>query len=528
MLSLPGGAARPRDGVRPDRASGSESEGTGLEGTEARACLTGTLASAELASGSTPAVQGTPGDSESDPRSLGYYREHLSRDDGAAVWLRKVGAHWVPRARRRARRLLARAWRQGRRDGRGQVARERGLITERWTAAGSEPPSVSRGEWHAARARSLGRPLERKTRECEAATAKVACGCGRRTVKIGCGLRWLCKLCQRKIYGRIRRRSQRALRAHVKASLAAQRFGTGKQRRPVLLTLTVRKSGDVDADRARIILGWKRLRQWCWKHVIRVSCASPVVGPKGGIKGCGCGKGCGAFHFVLLPEATDGRGLVARERGQVTARGRFAHFHAHAVVLWPFVPWGDAKAEWKRATRGGYLDIKPLKDRRPTDRRGRPRRPDPYDGVQAAAFYVAKYTSKGVAVTRMQPELAAEVLDAVHGRRLVSASHGFWIPPPKCCTKCREDWKIVERPLGIRESVLDSQWWTHGVSVVVEWGILDEDTPRPRARRPRRDVHTLDILANVLTRPTEPGEARRREILPCGLGSGVTHPSEDP
>jgi hypothetical protein len=213
---------------------------------------------------------------------------------------------------------------------------------------------------------------------------EVACGAGKRaTVPRGCRQWWLCATC--------RRRRSNALRGRMTDGLAAawSRATAGGVRCGLrLITLTVRHSGDVDADRRAIAAGWrawyKSTRDWLGAYAY---CASWEVTP-----------------------GDDGRG----------------HVHLHLVVIWPrFVPYGRARRMWLAAC--------PESER--IHIAGGSNAPD------RAANYLAKYLSKGVEVGGFTDELQASVLASFYNAHLVLTSRKFW--GPKVCKCCGEPWRRV-------------------------------------------------------------------------------------
>ena len=300
--------------------------------------------------------------------------------------------------------------------------------------------------WYERRATALQRPLAARHGGCGGEGVRVRCGCGELVVPTACGLRWLCEKCQRRVYNRIRARTVRALKHHVYEA-TTQRAARGQQRRPVMATLTVRHSGDLAVDRDRLVTGWRKLRQWLHRRV-------------------------GKFVYVLVWECTPG----------TLADG---HVHAHVVALLPYVSWAAMSEEWvTRATEGWSkgIDLKPTRY-----------------SVRGAAVYVAKYASKGVQVRGFEPELAAALVDAVWGKRLVSASHGFWRPDPKWCQRCGVFWELVARPAP--QGVARPVWWSHCGWVVVTKEFPDEKPPPPppRAWRQLRLSNPANPLADVPT-----------------------------
>lgn len=246
---------------------------------------------------------------------------------------------------------------------------------------------------------------------------RVRCACGPREVAVACKQRWLCPTCQTRTYARMRTKLTKALR--MKTGAAARRWhADGRprnlRRSPVLVTMTVRHTGDLVADRATITDGWTKLRKWLHGHRptdSRTGAPLPRVG---------------RFEYAMVWEVTEGRDGLG-------------HVHAHAVVLWPWVDWSLVRAEWLLATGGASETI----DLVPPSKRAAPGESD----TQACANYLAKYTSKGVKAGEFTPELAANVLDSLWQRRICSTSRGFWLKSPPCvCPTCSAPWSVVEKP----------------------------------------------------------------------------------
>ena len=317
-------------------------------------------------------------------------------------WLRALDRAWAPRAKRRARELRERAF---------ELAAAEGVVTHH-----DAPP----GSWHLRRAAGLGRSFESRVTGCDVPELRVRCACGPRTVKVACRQRWLCPTCQTRTYARIRSRLAKAFKARVVASERAWRAHgqpRGRQRTPVLVTMTVRHSGDLLADRKAITDGWTKLRKWVHRRI-----RDTWEGADG------------KFDYAMVWEVTPGRDGLG-------------HVHAHAVVLWPFIDWNDVRAEWLLATEGRSSTI----DLRATDGK---------TGAQSArdaSNYLAKYTSKGVNVGEFTPELAASVMDSLWQRRVCSTSRGFWRGVVKSCAcpKCATPFVVVEKPPQRRQPFIE-------------------------------------------------------------------------
>lgn len=297
--------------------------------------------------------------------------------------------------------------------------REMRKHVERWKRRAKERPQVALYAAHRARAIALD-PFDRMA-TCGRRSVTIACGCEHRWVRVpvGCGLRWLCPTCQERFYKRYRKRLKRSMKA---AHLAARHDWTeagriaGKRRDWVLVTLTVRHSGNVATDRERIVRAWKRTRQWLWRRM-------------------------GRFAYALVWEftpGTDGKG----------------HVHAHVAALWPKFPWADLAAEWRCATDGESTRINVKRATR---------------GPAGAAAYLAKYASKGVEVRESPPVLAARALSAFYGKRYVTASHGFWKAKRTTCTTCLEPFWCAAGPASLAQIAPDAVWRSRAALAGVEW-----------------------------------------------------------
>lgn len=330
-------------------------------------------------------------------------------------WSSQLDAHFAPFARTRAAELEAKA---------ARAVKESAELRAIQIAAGAElVDPINLGDWYLGRARALRVPLSARVAGCEARSVLVACGCGKREVRVKCLLRWLCPACRRRTYARMRSRASRALKAHRHASREAWIAGgrrKGAERRVVFATLTVRHSGDLTADREKVRRGFELLRKWLHHR-------------------------CGKFVYILVWEVTVGRDGLG-------------HVHAHVVALLPQIDWGDISAQWRRGTEGASSHIS-LKAE------GRAR------SIKDAAHYVAKYSSKGFDPLEMPPELAAKVLAMQYGRRISSTSRGFWRPavtrrPGDACRHCGQHVAVREYPPHLPGRI--PVWVTHAVCTLEE------------------------------------------------------------
>lgn len=419
----------------------------------------------------------TPESAAGAPRCLDYqgqncHGEHpldrLARqvsEEYHGAWLGRVDVHWAPYAKRRAERLRARSLELAR----VPCYRPRGPGMELQPFGDPEA-----GRWHAKRAAGLGRSLESRVGDCgpgnpksddapwreRGAVVVVACGCGPREVPVACKQRLVCPTCKQATYRRLRKKITRSLRAKMRAAWAdwkAHAKGNRDlRRRPVLVTLTVRHSGDPALDRQRITDGWVKLRKWVNRRI------GLTYGP----------AERASFDYAMVWEVTrgeDGRG----------------HVHAHAVVLWPFLDWSLVRKAWLRATRcndcngrgragESYCRTCRGDGSHSTSIDLKPPRASSRTAGQAAANYLAKYTSKGVTLEEFEPKLAAAVLDSLWQRRVCSASRGFWQASAPCaCKRCNKPFAVVEKPSARRK---DAPLWAPAAfwRVELENGAVEE------------------------------------------------------
>lgn len=253
--------------------------------------------------------------------------------------------------------------------------------------------------WHSTRANALLTPWTARASRCGAEGGSVACSCTScgevHAWRQGCGLRSWCGSCSRRWSGGYARRLTAALGwAERKAVGKWSREGRRRRRRPVLqlLTLTVRSSGDVEADRARIAAAWPRLRAWWHRRV-------------------------GAPAYALTYEVTAGT------EGQ-------GHAHAHLAILLPYLDVRAVSAEWNTLVDGGHVDLA-------AKRAG---------SAASCARYVAKYASKGSSVAGLPVAVGAAWIRATHGKRQVCCSRGLFrdVDAPGKSPCCGESLHFLE------------------------------------------------------------------------------------
>jgi hypothetical protein len=254
-----------------------------------------------------------------------------------------------------------------------------------------------RAKRFASMATALSRPYAERAAECGTQwRVDAVCGtCGQvHPLPVGCGLRHWCRDCERRESRQRAKRLTKAIGAALRVETAAWRArGAPRHERPVprLLTVGVRDTGDLAADRKAIRTAWNRHRAWQHAQLER------------------------ATPFALTWEVTDG------------THGR-GHVHAHAVAILPRVDYDAWGREWARATRGAA-------ERQGFDFSKRSGR-----SVQSAARYMAKYAAKGVATAALAPEIAARWIVSMRFQRSISVSHGWWGDDASETPCCAGEW----------------------------------------------------------------------------------------
>lgn len=285
------------------------------------------------------------------------------------------------------------------------------------------------------RVEALGRDVGPKVRACGSTVFPIACACpaSRGWAQMTCRQSWLCDGCRKARARKIAGKVEVALDARVAAEQAradAGAFGFGGWRakiRIVLVTLTVEHSGDVKADRDRILRGWQNVRkryhdEW------------------------------GRFPSVLVWEVTpgtDGKG----------------HVHAHVACVWPHRDWKKIRRWWIAGTHDGRSEYQ-LKQRgiEPTSRinlscgfrfKNQKRTTPKHEATpRSMARYLAKYISKGADSSEFSSQLTARVSAAFYNQRSIVTSHRFWLPRELKCPCCGQ---MKTRARGLSEEWFDRE-----------------------------------------------------------------------
>jgi hypothetical protein len=296
-------------------------------------------------------------------------------------------------------------------------ARDRFLLASTTSSEIARADVLRQYVYASQRVQSLGRDVAPKVKNCSRTIFPVACGCpsSRTWGAITCRQSWLCETCRKARARKIAGKVEAALDARVASEQAradAGAFGFGGWRskiRIVLVTLTVVHSGDVRADRDRILRGWQNVRKRYHEE-------------------------WGRFPSVLVWEVTpgtDGKG----------------HVHAHVACVWPHRDWKKIRRWWISGTHDGRSEYQ-LKQRgiEPTSRinlscgfrfKNQPRNTPKQEATpRSMARYLAKYISKGADSSDFSEQLTARVSACFYNQRSIVTSHRFWLPREVKCPCC--------------------------------------------------------------------------------------------
>ena len=190
-----------------------------------------------------------------------------------------------------------------------------------------------------------------------------------------------------------------------------------------LLTLTAPHSGDLVVDRATLARAWRDLSKhqqlsggW-WDSYVSVYEATP---------------------------GSDGAG----------------HVHLHVVAVSSWIPYRELHKRWSKSVLGGcghagkcFCVLSPRAHVQISPPSGGRR------GAESAASYVAKYVSKGIQPGELSAQKAGELLVSARGRRVVTASRGFWVRRGQLpCRKCGEIPKLDSLPLSLLAAAPAACW----------------------------------------------------------------------
>lgn len=287
-------------------------------------------------------------------------------------------------------------------------------VRDRWHDRATDADlTPSQNAYADRRARRLERDYASRPESCERVAVPVRCGCpGRRAWRTyTCRQHLVCAVCQVK--------RAKKLRARIRAGVEAQEGKLRGRLHPVLVTLTVRHTGDIGADRRRLVAGWRRF----YKALRR------IVGP---------------FPYVGTHELTKGD-------------DNLGHPHAHLIVFWPWFDWKLVARLWKWAMDDAGAQP-------PDCQRAR--------SVRGAAKYLGKYVSKGVNTDDFSPEMRARALAGTYGSRWLFSSVRFWIPFVPECPCCHQP--VVRDTVSLHVSS-NIRWEAAQASTTRRGFILDDD-----------------------------------------------------
>ena len=271
------------------------------------------------------------------------------------------------------------------------------------------------GPWHVARAEALGRTVAERIADCGRRRITLQNDMTGEVIErpIWCRQR-TCPECAQRASKKLRRRMRQVL-TYITAE--EQR----EKRTPVMLTFTVRHSGDVRADVQALSKAWAR-----W----RASWAAYAAGRGFARKG---------FAYLRTLEVTAG-----------TRKDGHAHWH---VLAWlpQWCPYKAMHRWWRKALRH--------ESGREADESPGYLRVDRVKSASRAMVYVSKvaqYVSKGLTgLEAMTPQVGAQVVDGLYGRRWFVTSAGFLAPREPDTSF--DVWQVVQLP---DPTPSRRRWWT--------------------------------------------------------------------
>lgn len=297
-------------------------------------------------------------------------------------------------------------------------------LKSRWRARAADGHlTPTQRNYAQGRANSLSKPYSNRLVVCGQFGSTFACGCPGSASKrwFTCRQHLMCPDCAKRRGLTQKNRIRHALlnqwdrRAEREAGyvfddcdcerkgIECRGRGNGSRKTmAVMLTLTLRDTGDVAHDLAALERGWRAFYK---RYHARY----------------------GSFPYVAVDEITAGtRGI--------------GHAHKHVVVLWPYRCWAMLQRWWVDAcpesTRINMV---------------------PAYSVRGAAKYIAKYTAKGVDTAEWTPQLRTRVVCAYYNKKLVQTSEGFWLRFKPVCPTCGQSHREVRLPSSWVAAIIDAR-----------------------------------------------------------------------
>jgi hypothetical protein len=297
-------------------------------------------------------------------------------------------------------------------------------------------------EWADHRARALAMSRADVVESCNKRWRAIACGCGMRELLVGCDQPQLCGSCRRKHSRKWQKKISGAMALALKHELASYYRTPSYRRRGAapgiyLITLTGPHAGDFSTDRDRMGVAVRKLLKHANKYEWWRTYALTWEATMGE-------DGKGHLHAHLAVIST---WIPYRRRELVTDETDIERWDSespNARARPPRVGKRQYTSErglhdvWRDAMPGALvLDVQP------------PRRSS--NQASSAAYYLAKYVTKGVDPSEFTGRKAGELLVAFRCRRKVTTSAHFWEVPITGCECCGERWRSLGAPMSLQQ-----------------------------------------------------------------------------
>lgn len=247
------------------------------------------------------------------------------------------------------------------------------------------------GQWHAVRARSLGRTIQARLDDCGKRKLQLLNSVTGEIIDrpVRC-LQATCTHCCKYRALQLKRKMAKALPAITAAE-------TADHRRPIMITATVRHCGNPHLDRVRLQRAWQGIRA-TWAARYRLD------------------KRPG-FSFLRIPELAEGG-------------HRDGHAHTHTLAWMPeFFDYAWLQRAWRKALRTADENLGVVWPSVYLRDNAGNLKFDVVKNVKRVVHYIAKIvnyiTKVGTALESLQPEVAATYIDGSYGRRWFATSRGL-------------------------------------------------------------------------------------------------------